>query len=342
MRASGRARVIAMGAIVSCVFLGGAIARADELDDRMRAEMDAINRQAPMMVDSTTRLDNAVYHDRIFVYHYTLLNHASTDFSPQQKKKASRLTKDQVVGRACTGSALADTIAAGITFKYVNFGNDNQLVSEATVQKKDCEVLLPSSPPLAAARMRTQEPEPTKSPDVTGGSCSIGDDIWCDDGYRESTLAEREACQQHGGKWRDSSCPNEGRVSTCAWKSGSFTHSYARVTLIQAKGACKNGVFALANAQKETWASASTKRAVAPGVAVRVISKGASYSDVMDALGGFPAEKRPYGDYLDATYKSAELLAYPDAGGACLLTFAKGLLSSCSGCDPRRFHCDAN
>jgi hypothetical protein len=60
----------------------------------------------------------------------------------------------------------------------------------------------------------------------------------------------------------------------------------------------------------------------------------------MSALQGYPAEKLTSGDGLTATFRTPALLTYPDAGGACVLTFAKGRLERCEGCDPQRFRCD--
>jgi hypothetical protein len=56
--------------------------------------------------------------------------------------------------------------------------------------------------------------------------------------------------------------------------------------------------------------------------------------------GVHPVEKYPYGDYLDVTYKDPRVLAYPDANGVCKLTFEKGKLWRCEGCDPTHFGCE--
>src|SRR5437870_7326847 len=91
---------------LAAVLLTPLLVCADTVDDQLNAEAQKLNSRAPMMADATTRLDNAVYHDRIFVYHYTVLNHASSDFSPSQKRKDAQLLTQQVVNRACTASAL--------------------------------------------------------------------------------------------------------------------------------------------------------------------------------------------------------------------------------------------
>jgi hypothetical protein len=69
------------------------------------------------------------------------------------------------------------------------------------------------------------------------------------------------------------------------------------------------------------------------------IRKGDDYESVMIRLKGLNAQKRAYGDYLDAEYKSRELLTYPDADGTCKLEFARGVLKRCSGCSAKRFDC---
>jgi hypothetical protein len=73
--------------------------------------------------------------------------------------------------------------------------------------------------------------------------------------------------------------------------------------------------------------------------AVRAVRAGDAYAVVMSTLQAYPAEKQTSGDDLTATFRTPALLTYPDAGGACVLTFAKGRLEQCEGCDPLRFKC---
>lgn len=91
-------------------------------------------------------------------------------------------------------------------------------------------------------------------------------------------------------------------------------------------------------------------RAVAPTTAVAretnatakpkaKILKGDSYAEVMARLAGFKAEKKPLGDFLDATYTEPSLLAYPDAGGECVVTFKVARVVWCKGCSPDLFDC---
>jgi hypothetical protein len=114
-------------------------AKADTIDDELNAQARDLTNRAPFQVDSGTRLDSAAYANSLFIYHYTVLRHASTEYSPAQKKKAAVLLKQQVTGRACTGSALRKYLAHGVTFKYVHFGNDNMQIAEAVVSQKDCD-----------------------------------------------------------------------------------------------------------------------------------------------------------------------------------------------------------
>jgi hypothetical protein len=69
------------------------------------------------------------------------------------------------------------------------------------------------------------------------------------------------------------------------------------------------------------------------------VRAGDAYAAVMSTLQAYPAEKATSGDDLTATFRTPALLTYPDAGGACVLTFAKGRLERCEGCDPLRFKC---
>ena len=98
-----------------------------------------------------------------------------------------------------------------------------------------------------------------------------------------------------------------------------------------------------AQGKKATGPSKATTVSEEPLVAAGkqwTVKAGASYGEVMATLQDFKAvEKKPYGDYLDVTYRDPPLLTYPDAGGSCVLSFSKGKLSKCKGCDPVHFIC---
>jgi hypothetical protein len=241
----------ALGAAAFLILATASVAWADEADEQLARDAATINSQAPTMVDKTTRLDSAAYHNRVFVYHYTQLAHPSYDYSRAQKKKFAELMKAQVVGRACTGSSLRPYIDAGVSFKYVHFGSDNVLIAAVIVTRKDCTELSAAM----TRRERARGPSQSQRSDATA---TRGD---------EAIPAKPEGPQ------------------------------------------------------------------------LRAIRKGMRYEEVMSELRGLDAKKKTYGDYLKATYSSPELLAYPDAGGACQLTFDRGRVLSCEGCNPDRFRC---
>jgi hypothetical protein len=70
------------------------------------------------------------------------------------------------------------------------------------------------------------------------------------------------------------------------------------------------------------------------------ISKGDSYSNVGRKLAAYAGEKTTSGDLLWVKYNTPALLAYPDSGGLCALTFNKGKLEECEGCNPEMFACE--
>jgi len=147
--------------LIYAVLSASLVVRADALDDQLFQEMNTINRQAPIMMDQATRLDNAAYvlHTRTFVYNYTVLSHASSHFSPDQKKKHAQLSKEYSAGRACTASATRALLDAGITLKYVHFGNDGRLISESLVTKGDCsgQKSSPMTPAHTEKRAKTYQ-----------------------------------------------------------------------------------------------------------------------------------------------------------------------------------------
>lgn len=76
------------------------------------------------------------------------------------------------------------------------------------------------------------------------------------------------------------------------------------------------------------------------------IPAGATYAEVMDALGSYtPTSRNMDGTRIDVTYKDRALLDQPSAGGTCRLTFlnAEGTnesrLASCSGCNRKQIPC---
>lgn len=75
--------------------------------------------------------------------------------------------------------------------------------------------------------------------------------------------------------------------------------------------------------------------------AVTKIVRGLSYSEVQERLKDYAAPKRLTSEnYLWLKYEVPALLMYPDAKGECSLTFEKGKLSSCSGCNVEMFGCN--
>ncbi len=226
---------ITISRVATCLLLPS-LSFADALDDRMRTEAQAVNRQAPMMADKSTRLDSAGYDERnrLFCYHYTMINHPSTVYSPAQRQKFRTLMQEQTTNRACTGSALRPFLDAGISFKYVHFGNDSRQISEFVVTPDDCKA------PAA----------------------------------RQETAPKNAGKTSHSATGRD-----------------------------------------------------------AP------IKSGDAYDSVMEKLKGYDATKKVYGGWLDAEFRDPTLVAYPDAGGVCKLTFDNGRLFRCQGCKPGRFKC---
>ena len=135
------------------VCLLATLARADPLDDALQSQAAEIRSQSPMMVDKSTRLDSVVYADRLFSYHYSQLAHPSTDYSTAAKARYAVQLREQVIGRAC---ALAQRrfIEAGVTFRYVHFASDNQLIAAVSVTKSDC------------TSISNTDPQPSLRPDV--------------------------------------------------------------------------------------------------------------------------------------------------------------------------------
>lgn len=132
-----------------------------------------------------------------------------------------------------------------------------------------------------------------------------------------------------------------GAVASDALADAIFDTLVARAGLAAKSTASKTSeATAQVTTMNSTYNAGTAPLTAEPKPQPPVITRGASYADVMKSLQGFTAkEKHPYGDYLDVKYSDPPLLAYPDAGGTCVLTFNVGRLLWCVGCDPARFRC---
>ncbi len=92
------------------------------VDKNMMKVASSLNESCPMMVDSETRLDNAVASpNKTFQYYYTLINVEINDVNPAEGKK---ILEPQITNMVKTNPDMKAMRDLGVTFKY-NYRDKN-------------------------------------------------------------------------------------------------------------------------------------------------------------------------------------------------------------------------
>ncbi len=92
------------------------------VDKNMMKEASKLNESCPMMVDSETRLDNAVASpNKTFQYYYTLVNTEISQVNPSEGKK---ILEPQITNMVKTNPDMKPMRDLGVTFKY-NYRDKN-------------------------------------------------------------------------------------------------------------------------------------------------------------------------------------------------------------------------
>jgi hypothetical protein len=92
------------------------------VDKNLMKEASKLNESCPMMVDSETRLDNAVASpNKTFQYYYTLVNIEISQVNPAEGKK---ILEPQITNLVKTNPEMKAMRDIGVTFKY-NYRDKN-------------------------------------------------------------------------------------------------------------------------------------------------------------------------------------------------------------------------
>ncbi len=94
-----------------------------------------LNRSLPMMVDSETRLDNAMGFNKILKYNNTLINYTANEISPSNIFNA--LDK-KITNSVCTSKEMKIFLDNDVTISYSYSGKNGKHIIDIKVSKSKC------------------------------------------------------------------------------------------------------------------------------------------------------------------------------------------------------------
>ncbi|WP_135458131.1 hypothetical protein [Vibrio echinoideorum] len=103
--------------------------------DVLKASVNAINKIAPQMVDSETRIDSSYALENKLVYKYTLINYSVDDFDTE---KVQEIITKQVTCFVCTSPGMEYFVDNAIDISYRYYDKDSKYITEANVETADC------------------------------------------------------------------------------------------------------------------------------------------------------------------------------------------------------------
>lgn len=125
-----RSLFISLGTLLFCTLSVNAAAVSD---DELQQAADAVNQQAPMMVDQETRLDGAESGGQVLTYNYTLVNFAAGDLD---KNKFTQALRPTMLESGC--KTLEPLLSEGIDVQYVYRGKDKGEIATLGLTRADC------------------------------------------------------------------------------------------------------------------------------------------------------------------------------------------------------------
>lgn len=102
-------------------------------DDELSQAAEAVNQQAPMMVDQETRLDGAAAGKQSLTYNYTLINYAVDELDANKFKEALR---PNLLKAGC--QALKPLLSEGVNINYVYRGKNKGELASLMLTASDC------------------------------------------------------------------------------------------------------------------------------------------------------------------------------------------------------------
>lgn len=105
-----------------------------QVENLLNKIVNELNSKTPLMVDSTTQLDNSMnIGSKLLRYNYTLLHYTAEDIS---SGKAYLPLKENLKNRTCT--SMKTLIKLGVTIEYAYYGKNGKAISIISVPPLLC------------------------------------------------------------------------------------------------------------------------------------------------------------------------------------------------------------
>lgn len=95
-----------------------------------------INNQTPIMLDKETQMTHVLALNKTINFNYKLVNVSSVEANSEEIKKLALFNMNDI---ACKDQATKALIDLGVTYVYIYFGNDNRLITRASLSKYKCK-----------------------------------------------------------------------------------------------------------------------------------------------------------------------------------------------------------
>lgn len=102
-------------------------------DAELSQAAEAVNQQAPLMVDDETRLDGADAGKQSLTYHYTLVNYSVGELDANKFKEALR---PNLLKAGC--ETLKPLLSEGIKVQYLYHGKNKADIASVVLTASDC------------------------------------------------------------------------------------------------------------------------------------------------------------------------------------------------------------
>jgi hypothetical protein len=116
-------------------------ARADEVDDAMRAAASELTRQCPLWADNVTRTESVTYLNtsftgRLLTYRQTITVGNAGNAARLKKALADREFRLKRAKQACEVNRIA--MSRGVTFRWSMFGQDGTFIGDVDIRASEC------------------------------------------------------------------------------------------------------------------------------------------------------------------------------------------------------------
>lgn len=107
------------------------------LKDKMKATVDALNKQAPMQIDRDTIFTGSICINDIFTYNYRI-NFEKDELTSEQIEKLETLMKEKVTNSFCSNENIRGflNMLKGIEQNY--YSKDSKFLFVLKTSKEDC------------------------------------------------------------------------------------------------------------------------------------------------------------------------------------------------------------